>query len=681
MPRPIRLFAIAALTGIVTAQRPAGEPAVDPMQLVSRAEPMFAKGEVEDAILLLWQAIVALRDLPDNPVHEVTELTARHLLREHDPLDEERRKTFASIAKQQVDLANAYRGRKWFDTAATRIDVADQYDRDQAAKARAALEAARAKEKPATTVAKPAAPNAPDDGPSQLLRRNETTFVSGDWRAVEDRLAIPPHDGKEGNLREWVCKSRHEDNEVIVEFRSDGPIAAHNIGIGVGLEILDGEASYSGYRAICSYLPGQRVFDLYLWQLRGMQFENLGNATSTCEPTTDGWHRFAVQVRGNALRLQVDGGNALEAATKTPVRGQVGLLHGQLGQPSCAVQVRNFRVDPLPADMPSDDQLRAQRQAELQQSVAAAVDEAKSLKEQKQPEPAAMRLRQAMSDLGELPPGLLHDNLGKAIEQMLSQTDPLAARRKKTSQNVATELVALADRYAEAKMVRAAHAVVAEAARFDPAGTAQRLTAAVEAVRAWNLAQLAARTAELAPPADDGTLLREWFAAGHVLDNRSPPWKVDGPSARVEQLATGQVSVLMPKQGMPPLQRAAVHVRLPTIEATAGLCFDVVGLHDYATAFLRRDERCLWLHVYRFAGSRWTELKRVRIAMDLWRLDAWHEVALERTPAGITVRAAGQVWQLANTLLRGVDNGFGLYAGSSAPEPVTIELRAFRLGP
>src|SRR5262245_61442022 len=140
------------LTAIVRAQDPAAK-TPDPVMLVGKAERLVAKKEdVEDAGLLLWQALEILATKPDNPMRNATAMTARYLLNEHDPLEKERRRVYESVAKQQIELAQAYRSRKWLDAAQTRIDVAMRFDRDAAAKERALLDGARPKPKAGTAV-------------------------------------------------------------------------------------------------------------------------------------------------------------------------------------------------------------------------------------------------------------------------------------------------------------------------------------------------------------------------------------------------------------------------------------------------------------------------------------------------------------------------------------------------
>ncbi|MBL9076199.1 MAG: hypothetical protein JNL08_01765 [Planctomycetes bacterium] len=672
MPRARLIPMLLTASSLLVGQAPAEPAAADPVPLVARAEAQARKGDREAAVLLAWEALAALATLADDPVRGATRLAAWDLLREVDPIEPDRRRAFEAIARQQLDLAQAYRGRKWFDTALARVDVAQHYDRFQADKARAALLAAR----PTPAATAPAVPAAPPKvATAALLQRTATLHVFGTWTEADGMLRTEAL-AANGPLAMWMTKASHEDHEIVLEFRPEAPDEPHNIAIVFGGFV---DATVDGARAECIFDARMKGYYLRLFTPPPAVTELAGNWVRPTA-TTDGFRRLALRVAGTQVQLQLDGEPAVTATWPQPARGLVGLSIGVVDTPAGALQLRTLRIDPLPADQPTDEELREQRLAALQQSIAGAVDAAKKLRADKQAEAAAWRLRGALAEVRQMPAGRLRDSLDKVIEQELEQTDPLAARRKKAALEAAAQLVGLADRYAAAGQVRAAFVLVAAAARFDAGGTTARLEAATEAVQAWNLAQATARAAELAPPADDGAVLREWFANGRLLDSRSPAWTVEGPAARID-VAPGSLSVLMSKADMPPPAEVAVHVRLPATGASAGLCFDAAGPHDYAAGFLRRDRQDLWLHAYRFAGGKWTELRRVKVRVDAWQLDGWLPIAFARTPQGCVLRGAGAELKLDPKLLHNGDPRIGLYADSDADAPLTIEARAFRLGP
>lgn len=678
-PLPFLLFlAAAAAQGAAPRDNAAGD---DPLTLVGRGEKLLQKGEKEDGLLLLWQALDGLAGTSGNAAHQAAVLSARFLLNEHDPLEPARRELWTLIARRQVELAAAYRQKKWFDTAATRIDVASLFDDDAAAKEREALAGARPKGKPVATTPAPAAPTAPAaDQRPPLLQPDNVQFRAGSWRDAGPCIEAPAYDRASVSPLEWVCKASHADHEVVAQLRPASDDKDFNVGIALGLAVRSGELNYSGYRCYCQYFAEQKAFMLLVTCVEGSQARVVASASIGNAPAAaDGFRRLSAQVRGASLRVQLDALPPLEITAPTPLRGNVGLVHGLYETSSCVVVIRDLRVEPLPTDAPSDEELRQQVEQERQHTITAGVDRAKELLTKKQPEAAATALRETIDRVQEMAAGVLRDNLGKSIETMLQQADPLAARRKKAAQTIAADLVVLADKYAADGRVRMALALLQRATAFDPDGTTTRLAAAEAAVEQWNLAQATARAAELAPPADDGALLRQWFADGKLLDSRRPPWVVDGPCARVEHLSPYECSVLMPKSGLPPLGKARVAVHLPGPGTSAGFALCCAGPHDFSVAMLLRVKQGLRLEAHRYADGRWSMLATKTVPMDAWRLDGWFSIDLEALPAAVVVRAAGARLDLDNKRLAAGVNRYGLYVGNDQKEPATVEVRAFTL--
>ena len=217
------------------------------------------------------------------------------------------------------------------------------------------------------------------------------------------------------------------------------------------------------------------------------------------------------------------------------------------------------------------------------------------------------------------------------------------------------------------------------AAAFTPDGMPARMQRAQAAVDAWNVQQAAQRAAELQPPADDGTVLRDWFEKGRRLFTIGASWSVAGPALRVVDLASGEVAAYMPRFGMAPLAKAAIAMRLPATSASAGFCVDVAGPHDYALIELVRLADGMGLRAWRWRDRKWTQLQSARIRIDAWRLDGWFDLTIESGAAGIVAKS-GELQLTVPKSLLGVGAGqFGLAANNGAKEPITIELRAFRL--
>lgn len=658
---------------VAVAQEPAAKPQ-DPLALVAKAEKLCAAGDKEGGVLLLWQALELLAQPPEHPVRASAAMTARSLLKSHDPLDADLRAAQLAVAKAQVELATAYRTRKWFDTAAQRLDVAERFDREIVTKERGLLAAqrpkARAEAAPAPTPAAAAAKGNP------LFRRDALVRSSGVWHEGEEQLECAAHAANSG-VHEWVVKGDHADGEMVVEFRSADGKGDENVSLAFGL----GGDGPSYLASAAHYKDHQGLYTVILFEVSGGQYKDLGNVSAAGVAGPDGFHRLAVRVRGGKVLVQLDEAAPLEVTVANPPSGQFGLAVGLGNRDSPAVVFRGLRAGPLPADAPSDEDLRAEAAAAVQSAVLAAVDRAKVLTERKQPEAAAAELREAVLAARELPAGLLRDNLVQSIDGMLTGVDPLAAKRRKAGQDAAKAFVVVADRYAAAGQVRLAARVVDIAVGFDLEGTAARQVAAQQAVAAWNVRIATERASELAPPADDGAMLREWFAGGRRLDSRLPEWEVAGPVARVVDLQPETFAAWMPKAGVPLVAKAAVHVRLPQAGVASGFCFDVAGPHEYAAVFLVRRAKGLSLDVWRYGNGQWKKLVSKPVEVDAWKLDGWFEVALEAGAAGVTVRGGGVRLDLERKLLPPATGRIGLWTNNEGKQPTTVEFRAFRILP
>ncbi len=671
----IRSFvAVAALLPAGAQQGP------DPVILISRAEALLEKadqGGKEEATLLLWDALAELHARGDGALQDAARRAALVLLEAHDPLDGQRRRVWREVADEQVAIARRYRTRKWYEMAEDRLRVAELFDPAATEKERRLLAAKR----PAAGASQPASPPGGGDGATrpltELLRRENTQFVSQTWRETPAYLEVDGSKASVPKLAEWVCERRHENDAIVVELGPAESGKGWNAALGVGLRVLDGTNHFSGYRCYCQCWPARKAILLTIWEVHGMELKKIAESSVEAESTADGFHRLAVHVVDDRIRLQIDGQPAAEGVARAPVRGSVGTPAGKNDNDSCAVRFRNFRIEPLPSEQPSDDDLRQQAAEQRQHAVTAAIERARQLMADKQGESAARSLRAALGELDQLPDGVLRDNLEASILQMLRKADPIDPQGRKAAASCAEALGRLADGYAEDGRLRLALALVEQAAGFDRDGQAERLAAISGAVRDWNLAQAAARSSELQPPDDDGALLRQWFGNGRLLDSRRQPWVVEGPAARVEDLEG--FTALMPETGVVTEGSFGVHVRLPAKGSYAGVCFDVAGPHDYAVAFLTRGDKQLTLVASRYVNGRWTKLRSERVAVDPWRLDGWFGIDLEIDARAVEVRAAGGGFAIERKLLGAASGRFGLCAGNSGPGPVTLELRALRV--
>lgn len=678
---PCLLLATAAIAQAPVAGKGAGAAAKpDPVALVAQAEKQLGKkdADVEAAVLLLWQALDELALTPASTVRDATALSARFLLQQHDPREGERRKTHASIAKQQVELATAYRLKKWLDTATTRVDAADRFDRDAGTKERAAIAAARPKDKPipakpATAPAK-AAPAAPS-----LLQKAQAEFAVGSWVEADGGVRLAPLTPDAATINEWVSRAAHADHEVALEFRPLEAGRKFDVALCVGLGILPDSNAYSGVRLHLAYDPDGDQIGVQTIQLIRGAHSALADVWHPATKSADGWRRLAVRVQGESLRVFVDETDYGTSAAKGAVRGKVGMMNGMSGRTTCGLEIRNLRIAPLPADAPTDDELKAKAAADDRDAITRLVDDGKALADKKQPEAAAAKLREALARIDAMDAGVLRDALRSGVEPQLDKADPLAPRRRKTAQAIAAELVALADQYAAADWPRAAEQVVAQAAAFDPVGVAARVESARAAVQQWNIAQATARAAELQPPADDGAVLREWFAKGRKLDTSAGGFAIDGAAARVDVLAPDTLAAWLPHPLAPKAQQAAISVRLAANDASAGLVVDAVDQTNYTIVVLTRRKAGLQLAVFRFAGRAWTMLAHREAPLDAWRLDGWHRLSITSNDVGITARFGDAEVKVARAVLGRATGLVGLFASNSGAQPIACEVRAFEV--
>ena len=674
----------AAMVQLAAAQSGRTDQAADkdanPVALVARAEALINKGEKEEAQLLLWQTLELLGNATGNAVLDATRLSARFLLSEHDPYEMERRAVLLDVANKQVAIGKAYRMKKWHDTAGQRFDIADQFDPDASQKERVILATKQKPDQASSKTKEPAKPrieaNADTSTIAALLQRSNATTVSGSWIEQGNTLESAARTGNERAPSEWITKQAHADNEIVVEFRSLDPKADHDVGISLGIN-LHGDGHYDAIRVQCCYDASAKAYGVFVWQIAGMTTKELGNNWFDAIPDNVEFRRLSVRVMGETLLCQINAMPAFQLTCPREVRGLAGLIVGT-GKPNPKIQFRNLRVEPLPADQPSDEDLREQNREKQQHAITTAVDEAKDLLATKQPEAAAGKLREALEQLTALPQGVLRDNLSKSIVTMLSKADPLTKKRAATASECANTLALLADKYALDGRPRMALVLAHRARSFDPESQDLRIAAIEKAIGEWNATQLVARAADLAPPSDDGSLLREWFAAGRLLDNRTHPWIIEGAAARVENLSEAS-TMWMPSKGSLLEGTFGVHVRLPTYGAQAGVCFDVAGPHDFSIAQLVRRNGELLLSVFRYAGGRWMQLGSKRILLDAWRLDTWHALTVETAKTGIKIKAYDTEMKLSRAQLGDANGRIGLFACNGAANASTIEIRAFHV--
>jgi hypothetical protein len=466
----IRLFTLVLLLGTCEAQN-APTASVEPLELVARGEKACADADKEPAILLLWEALERLAEDADNPANATGIATALALLKANDRLEADRLATFQTVARFYADLAAIYRAKKWFDTAADRLDFADGFDRAATARERQQLAQARPKGPGSTGALSPKV---------ALLRKAATVRAIGPWKEQGDTLECGGNTMK-GPRHEWVIDALHEDCEVSVEFRGSDAKIGHNATIAVG---LDGNSCY--FEIIAEYQPKWGCYSLGMWEHDANAAREITYSNPPAAVTPDGFHRLTVRVRGASLCAWLDASPPLESKTSVVPRGRFGLFVGVTDQDTSPITFRNLRRRPLPREANGGD---AAVQAEAQRKIGRTLSAANTMMGEKRLEPAAAMLRDAVLDAHSLPAGVLRDGFLKTLDSMLTTADSLSMRSKQAAQDSAKALLALADRYAGAHMARAAERLVRRAAEIDPDGCAARLEAAKQAVDEWQKAQ------------------------------------------------------------------------------------------------------------------------------------------------------------------------------------------------
>jgi len=669
-PGTLSLLPLLLLGSTLSAQAPDDAPP-DPIELVSRAE-AIAKEDAEGACVLLLQAQSILFGRPEGPVRNGTLMAVNSLLKQHDPFDMRRRVAFTEVAELQTAIGKSYRSKKWYDTAQGRLDVAAQYDPDAAS---------LQKERKLLASKRPTADDAPKqeqaaatDEPRDLLAPDNTLHSEGPWRHADGELRVDTYSNNQAPYY-WLLRSGHEDNDISLEFCPEDQDGDWSFCLQVGSEEIEPD----GIRAQVTHPPKSRQVYVEYYVIQDRHPTAVEGQWVPFRPEAGKFHELRIRVDGRMLHTQVDGSKKVTMKAAQDVRGLLMLLVCMKDMTLGPVTFRQLRIDPLPSDAPSDEELREQSQQRTQNAIGAAVEEAKALMEKRDLEPAAKRLREALLELDQLDAGVLRSSLEQTITATLQKADVLRKKRADAAERCSKVLGEMADAYLTDKRPRLARLLAWHAWRFDPDGQQERRKQIDDAIAAWNAEQLTKQAALLAPPDDDGAVLREWFAGGRLLDSRANAWIVDGPSARVEDISHNDQTIWMPKSGTLAEGECSVHVRLPKSRAVAGLCFDAAGPHDYAIAQITRLDSFAELLIARWAGGKWIHIARKRVNLDGWRLEAWMQITLKVNKAGVRMEALGASLDAPRAKL-GLGNGrIGLVAGNGGDTPVTIELRAFQV--
>ena len=123
----------------------------------------------------------------------------------------------------------------------------------------------------------------------------------------------------------------------------------------------------------CCYDASAKAYGVFVWQIAGMTTKELGNNWFDAIPDNVEFRRLSVRVMGETLLCQINAMPAFQLTCPREVRGLAGLIVGT-GKPNPKIQFRTLRVEPLPADQPSDEDLREQNREKQQHAITTAVD-------------------------------------------------------------------------------------------------------------------------------------------------------------------------------------------------------------------------------------------------------------------------------------------------------------------
>jgi hypothetical protein len=141
---------------------------------------------------------------------------------------------------------------------------------------------------------------------------------------------------------------------------------------------MHGAGLYDGYRVQCLYEASTLSFGLFVWDIKGMVIKQIGGQWYDNVKVGKDYHRLAILISGNQLTCQLDALPPVTVKSSAEIRGKVSLSVGTT-RPSPRVAFRNFQVRPLPADQPSDEELREKAKQQQQHAITAFVEDAKLL--------------------------------------------------------------------------------------------------------------------------------------------------------------------------------------------------------------------------------------------------------------------------------------------------------------
>ena len=610
--------------GSVAAQgAPTGAGATD---LVHAAEEHLDADRPDDAIIKLWHAerrLLQDGSGSDAAASDTLRDIVSEMLRETDPLDQDRRQLAVTSAKQLVALARGYSSKKWYDMAMLLLDEAEALMPGSSQAARAKL-AGKVRGRPEPAAAMPA-PIVATDKPEptvDLLRRIKIVDFVGKWKREASGIRSPPLQ----NSVLMLGKSPvHGDDDLEIEIR----IGAHG-----KAALAFGVANISNfYLAEINLLEGGRSC-LSLYQLSGRtDMKRLGETFFNLPvDAITSWLRLRVEVRGVNIVASVNGLGHAAIECPTKPHGSVGLFISDNSPNKKPVTFRNLSIT-APAATPAATSDNYSPADQARQGLTTA----ESQLADKQTESGVVELCRVRHQLAGIEVGDDSAAMAARIGTLLTEHDILHRKHDDTRSGIAGAYLDLGSRYLDGKRPRAALVLYEYALHHDRATAATKVD------------ELRSTLAPAAKPADEATVqpvaadedatndqLREWFTGGRQFRKTGWEW-TDNHLA--SPLIEGGSALHVSKKKISGRGETKVEIRM-TGGSCAGFAFAVRSKHDFYLLSLEQNAAGSALAVTRYYSNQWQLVTR-RKASQLPR-DTWIPVTVIYGDEELVFQVAGQ---------------------------------------
>ena len=592
-------LALGGLLAPVSAQpEPPGVQA-----LLKNAEAHLDHQRIDSALELLLRAAHSLCETENADERAAMRSTVEDMLRQADPLDDERRRVQGEAGDRLCKLARIYRRRGWYEVSMALLDEAEELSPGVGTKERDTVEGLIQK-KSRKSGAKPenAATSAETSG-QDVLENLEVLQRTRGWRRDPSGIQSPPI--RQAQTVYLLAKSpRHADNRIRVELRI-GPKAGK-------AALAFGVADENNYYLAELNQVEDTLSSLVLWKVTDDDMEWLEVAffELTDERASD-WAELTVDVRDREVTATIHGKAARMTCDAAPYGG-VGLWISGNSENADPVHFRGLRVEDLPTGSENEQDAEPAPENVLRGEIAAA----ESMFVDERDETAILQLLQTHADLSTIEDDSAREALAGTIDGLLSEHDPEFKRSREIRSEIATLYLGLAEQYAGQDHPLAALAILGWAAENDRDIPRQRI-AEIEAsvAEAEAIAESEEEDAEFAAERAWLESFRQYFKSGWQ-------WR-DGSFASPELLDTHAACVTDEKHAF----TGSAFVETQVSEyAGAGLVFGWRSKHDFFYVGIDRQGETSSAVVARWKNESWQFLYRELVETPL--PDAWSELSV-----------------------------------------------------